>query len=116
MRILKVEPGQPAYEKEIENTLPAIQQEVEGFFEAVYMRDGTILCCNAESKLNGMEPNRRLVDDLICGPFFIVGYSGENFTSLTDEQVTKYLEQFGEPEQFQEHEPNMEPHIIIISF
>ena len=56
------------------------------------------------------------MDDIICGPFFIVGYSGENFTSLTDEQVTKYLEQFGEPEQFQEHEANMEPHIIIISF
>ena len=116
MRILKVEPGQPAYEKEIENTLPAIQKEVEGLFEVVYMRDGTILCCNGESKLNEMEPNRRLVDDIICGPFFMVGNSGEDFVSLTDEQVAKYLEQFGEPEQFQEHEANMEPRIIIISF
>ena len=120
MRILKVEPGQPAYEKEIENTLPAIQKEVEGLFEVVYMRDGTILCCNGESKLNGMEPNRRLVsdllDDIICGPFFMVGNSGANFVSLTDEQVAKYQEQFGEPEQFQEHEPNMEPRIIFIAF
>ncbi|MBR2894809.1 MAG: DUF3846 domain-containing protein [Oscillospiraceae bacterium] len=116
MRILKVEPGQPAYEKEIENTLRSIQAEVDGFFETILLDDETYLCCNDESKLIGKEPNRRLMDDIICGPFFIVGYSGENFTSLTDEQVTKYLEQFGEPEQFQEHEPNMEPHIIIISF
>lgn len=46
MRILKVEPGQAPYEKEMEDTLAAIQQEVQGLFQPVYVEDGVILCCN----------------------------------------------------------------------
>lgn len=55
MRILKVEPGQAPYEKEMEDTLATIQQEVQGLFQPVYVEDGVILCCNEEGKLNGME-------------------------------------------------------------
>ena len=74
MRILKIEPGKPAYEKEIENTLDSIQGEVGGgIFQVLYMDDGAILCYNDEGKLLGMEMNRRLYDDIICGPFFMVG-------------------------------------------
>lgn len=110
MRILKIEPGKPAYEKEIENTLESIQGEVGGgIFQVLYMDDGAILCCNDEGKLLGMEMNRRLYDDIICGPFFMVGDGGEDFTSLTDEQLARYQEQFGKPEQFNEYEPNAQP-------
>ena len=56
MRILKVEPGQAPYEKEMDDTLAAIQQEVQGLFQPVYVEDGVILCCNEEGKLNGMHP------------------------------------------------------------
>lgn len=61
MRILKVEPGQAPYEKEMEDTLAAIQQEVQGLFQPVYVEDGVILCCNEEGKLNGilLPPTRR---------------------------------------------------------
>ena len=110
MRILKIEPGKPAYEKEIENTLESIQKEVgDGIFQVLYMDDGAILCYNDEGKLLGMEMNRRLCDDIICGPFFMAGDGGEDFTSLTDEQFAKYQEKVGKPEQFHEYEPNAQP-------
>ena len=70
MRILKVEPGRFPFEKDMPDTLEAIQQEVEGLFQPVYMEEGVILCCNEEGKLIGMQPNRRILGDIICGPFF----------------------------------------------
>ena len=91
MRILKVEPGRAPYEKEMEDTLAAIQQEVQGLFQPVNVEDGVILCCNEEGKLNGMAPNRWLEEDIICGPFFLVGDDHEGgFCSLTDDQLQKY--------------------------
>lgn len=117
MRILKMEPGKAPYEKEIENELDAIQQEVDGgLFQVFYMGDGTIMCCNDEGKLNGMEMNRRFCDDIICGPFFMVGDAGSDFRSLTDEEVQRYSEQFAEPDQFADYEPNAEPRIEFIGF
>lgn len=114
MRILKVEPGQAPYEKEMENTLAAIQQEVQGLFQPVYVEDGVILCCNEEGKLNGMAPNRWLEEDIICGPFFLVGDDHEGgFCSLTDDQIQKYTAQFQEPEQFTGQEPELKPRMDI---
>ena len=116
-RILKVEPGKAPYEKEIENNLDTIQQEVGGgLFQALYMGDGTIMCYNDEGKLDGMEMNRRFYDDSICGPFFIVGDAGADFRSLTTEEINRYSELFAEPYQFSGYEPNAEPRAWIISF
>lgn len=117
MRILKVEPGKAPYEKEMANSLDAIQAEVEGLFEPIYMGDGTILCCNDEGKINGMEMNRRLEDDIICGPFFIVGdgVDGE-FRSLTDEEVQRYSEQFAQIEQFADYEPDAQPRMTFFGW
>lgn len=112
MRILKVEPGEAPYVKDMKDGLEAIQQEVQGLFQPVYVEDGVILCCNEEGKLKGMEPNRWLEDDIICGPFFLVGDDHEGgFCSLTDEQLDRYTQRFREPEQFTGHEPELEPHI-----
>ena len=110
MRILKVEPGEVPYVKDMKDGLEAIQQEVQGLFQPVYVEDGVILCCNEEGKLNGMKPNRWLEDDIICGPFFLVGDDHEGgFCSLTDEQLDRYTQRFREPEQFTGHEPELEP-------
>ena len=112
MRILKIEPGQAAYEKEINNDLHSVQAEVGGgLFQPVCLGNGIVLCCNEEGKLNGMPPNRWLEeDDVICGPFFLVGEDGTGeFVSLTDEQVAICQEQFGEPVQFTGEEPQLQP-------
>lgn len=112
MQILKVEPGKAPYVKEMEDGLKAIQQEVEGLFQPLSMGDGVILCCNDAGKLNGMQPNRRLGDDIICGPFFLVGddHTG-GFCSLTEEQAQRYTQMFQEPERFTGQEPELKPHM-----
>lgn len=114
LRILKVEPGEVPFEKEIENELHTIQDEVGGgSFQIVYLDHDILLCCNEEGKLNGMPPNRWLgEDDIICGPFFLVGDDGEgDFVSLTDEQVAECQKLFGEPVQFTGKEPQLEPQL-----
>ena len=117
LRILRVEPGKTPVEKEIGADLKNLQAEVEGMIECVYMEDGAILVCNEEGKLNGMTLNRRLADDIICGPFFIVGDDGEgDFTSLTDRQIADYKERFAQPEQFADYEPNAQPFMRFTTF
>ena len=59
-----------------------------------------------EGKINGMELNRALRDDndriydIIAGPFLICGLDGDRFGSLPDELISKFSEQFKQPEMF----------------
>ena len=58
---------------------------------------------NDEGKLLGMEPNRSLKDedgniyDVIAGTFYIVGLDEENFGSLSEELIEKYMKKFKQP-------------------
>lgn len=85
---------------EIENTLSSLQEVVKGYIEYTYMNgieDVTIIC-NEEGKINGMGPNRDIGNDIVFGPFLIVGDDpniGENL-SLTDDQINKFMEMFNE--------------------
>jgi len=46
----------------------------------------------------------------------MVGDAGADFRSLTDEELNRYAEQFAEPDQFSDYEPNAEPRAWVISF
>ncbi|MBU5439767.1 DUF3846 domain-containing protein [Tissierella sp. MSJ-40] len=117
IRILKIEPQKLPYEKEISNDLEGIQGEVEGLFDYLYLDNNCILVCNDEGKLNGMELNRRVGNDIIAGPFFIVGDSQDGeFVSLTDEQIEKYTEEFGKIQEFTGEEPEAQPRMTFIGF
>ena len=108
MRVLVMEPGKEAVDKEIDSSLKSMQEVVGGYIEAIYpFRDPVALVCNEEGKLDHLPLNRVLYDedsgqalDVIAGTFFICGAppDAEDFTSLTDEQVQKYQEQFHSPE------------------
>lgn len=104
LRVVMVEPGKPAYETEIEDTLEAEQKAVGGYIEVVPFGDGKLLICNEEGKLSGMRGNRRIGKDIIAGPFFIVGEDGDEFRSLTDEEVKENLKRFAEPEDISQEE------------
>ena len=115
--VLKIEVGEPPKIKQIPNELRGLQHEVGGLIECVYLDDGSIAVCNEEGKLNGMEPNRRLGADIICGPFFICGDTNDgDFASLSDEQIQKYSEKFAEIPGFTGKEPELEPRIEVIGF
>ncbi|MPM90096.1 hypothetical protein SDC9_137213 [bioreactor metagenome] len=117
IKVLKVEVGQAPIVKEIANELNALQTEVDGLIECVYLDDGCIAVVNEEGKINGMEPNRRMGADIICGPFFICGDTADGeFASLSEEQTEKYSQQFAEIEQFTGNEPELSPRMTFIGF
>lgn len=105
-RVVYVEPGKPAVEKKIGTKLEDLQAEVGGLIECIYChRDGTLIVANDEAKLLGMEGNRRLDGgSIIAGPFFVIGDAGENFRSLTDAEVNRYLQVYAEPQQISQRE------------
>ena len=112
IKILKVEPGKPPCVKEIANDFKASQEEVEGDIECVGFGDGCVAVINAEGKLNGMQPNRRNGDDIICGPFFICGDTPDgDFCSLTQEQADRWSRHFAQTETFQPGEVERKIHI-----
>lgn len=99
IRVLYVEPHKAPCTAEIENTLEGQQRAVGGLIEYIYNEDNTIIVINEESKINGMEGNRRMEGDVICGPFFIAGDGGEELGSLTEEQLRQYAERFEKPDE-----------------
>ena len=117
LHVLRVEPGKAPEEKDMGSDLNSLQAEVDGLIECVYMDDGAIIVVNEEGKLNGMEMNRRLGDDILAGPYFIVrDHSEGDIASLTNSQIKKKKNRFAEPEQFAEHEPDAEPFMRFIAF
>ena len=117
IKVLKIEPGKMPYEKEMVNELEGIQAEVEGMFECVYLDNNCIAVVNEEGKLNGMELNRRIGNDIIAGPFFICGDSDDGeFISLTDEQIDVFASEFEDAPVFTGDEPEAQPRMIVTSF
>ena len=115
-RVVYVEPGKPAVEKKIGTKLEDLQETVGGLIECIYAHnDGTLIVGNDEAKLLGMGGNRRLDSgSIIAGPFFVIGEAGENFRSLTDEEVSRYLQIYAEPHQISQRE--VQADIVIYIF
>ena len=106
IRVVYCEPGQIARVIEIGTELADLQAAVGGFIETYYGLDDhdSVIVCNDEGKLIGMDPCRAVyrddgkIADIIFGPFFICDCSTEEFKSLDDVRADKYLEQFWYPE------------------
>lgn len=79
-------PGQPAFTREIENTLKALQDLVDGHIETVLLPGGVCMIVNDAGKLLDFPPNFRLGNDLIVGTAVFVGVSGEEFCGLSASQ------------------------------
>jgi len=108
MKIILVEPNKQAQIAEIGDKLEDMQKVVGGDIEAIYPYDDAMVAivCNDSSKLEGLPLNRALRDendepyDIIAGTFFIVGLGDEDFESIPDDLVDRFLKLFHDPEMF----------------
>lgn len=104
LHVLILESNKEPYTAEIQDCLKAKQSVVGGLIEAVYFdeNDETLIYCDEEFLFKGYAPNRIVGEIMIHGTFMIVG-NGENEegegieTSLTEEQIEKFKEQFRYP-------------------
>lgn len=101
LAVVFVEPHKKPVVRKLRNEYEDISCAVGGLIEHIYQEDGTILVANEESKLLGMDGNRRLNDgkSILAGPFFVVGDDGEDYRSLTEEEIKRYMERFDEIEE-----------------
>ena len=104
--VIAVEPGKKPYTQEIQSGLESLQKEVGGDIQAIFpYEDAVSIICAEEGKLMGMPFNRALRDedgniyDVLVGKFLIVGLGEDNFTSMPENLMQKYMEMFDTPEQ-----------------
>ena len=107
--VVLLEPGKLARKAEIDASLEGMQKLVGGYIEAFYpFQEEVCIVCNEEGKLNGLPLNRAVRSegpeqkmlDIIAGTCFICDCSGEDFASLSEEQLQHYEEKFKYPEEF----------------
>lgn len=106
--VLVVEPGKDPYAKEIEHGLKPLQNIVGDTIQAIYSFDDHVcIIYDDEGKLLQKTPNRLLrtddgeIYDYIAGTFIIAGisYISDDFVSLSDELIEKYMKFFSLGEQ-----------------
>lgn len=108
IRVLMVEPGKKAYEKEIGTSLNELYAALDcECIQTFYPYDDlVVIVCDDEGKINRSRANRAIYGedgkmmDIICGKFFICDCSTEQFKSLPDNMMQKYKKQFLLPERF----------------
>jgi len=118
LAVVFVEPHKKPVVRKLRNEYEDISHAVGGLIEHIYQEDGTILVANEESKLLGMDGNRRLNDgkSILAGPFFVVGDDGEDYRSLTEEEIKKYMNRFDEIEEITPEEVAGDMWIAVTTF
>lgn len=101
IKVLKVEPKKLPEVCELVNELDALQKAVsigadyQGLIEILYINEMICILCNEEGKLIGLEPNRRIRNDILCGVFYVTGQDEEgNLTSLSDDDLETFKSVF----------------------
>ena len=104
IRVIKVEPLKEPKVMTIDNGLKELQESVGGLIEQYmpFADEDIAIICNDEGKMLGMDLNRAIYDehgeimDIIAGNFIIcyAPYDSEQYESLSDEMVDKYMEIF----------------------
>ena len=105
IEVLMVEPGREPRIIRLDNSLESLQTAVSigadyrGLIEIISLSDEVCILCNEEGKLIGLEPNRRLWSDVLCGVFYVTGQDKEgNLCSLSAKDREHYKEYFAIPE------------------
>jgi hypothetical protein len=117
VRALLIPVHQEPKEIMVEDNFREMQKLVGGYIEYFQLDGSTNAILNEEGKINGMEGNRLVGNEIICGDFLVVGDNGEGESaSLTDEQVSKYMEVFKTPLEFTKEQVEENIHVAVMSF
>ena len=111
IEVLMVEPRREPRIVRLDNSLESLQTAVSigadyrGLIEIISLSDEVCILCNEEGKLIGLEPNRRLWSDVLCGVFYVTGQDNEeNLCSLSAKDMEHYKEFFAIPESITQDE------------
>ena len=123
IKVLKVAPHSKPKEVVLTNTLEALQKAVSegadsvGLIEIIPITDTASLLCNEEGKLIGLEPNRRIGHDVICGTFYVVGEDRKgNLTSILAKDMDYFKVRFAVPEDISVEEAMNALRFVIYPF
>lgn len=97
IRILVVEPNKEPYVKEIKNSIGEIYGIVYFPFEILEIEKDVILVSSLGAKnINEkcFAANRIYKDKIIYSNFAIISKKGNNYTSLSNEQIKNYIDMF----------------------
>ena len=112
MKIIYIEPLKKPVVMDIPLDLDVMHSLVKGMIQAVYPWDDPLaLVCNDNGIAEGLPLNRVVGYDIIHGPFFICGLGEEDFDSVPEDLVDKYISLFAAPEVFI---PAPDGHLAVI--
>lgn len=83
MNVLRKKVGSDWELVEIENTLEALQREVDGYIETVGIAGDACIIVNEEGMINDLPFNVRLFGLQLFGTVLIVGVDGDEFCDLS---------------------------------
>lgn len=104
IHVLLMEPGKVAKPALVNNTLEDMQELVGGHIEVLSLPGGGQLVCNEDGKFLTLPQNRALKDeagkvvDVLVGTCFICGAKGDEFISLTPDQMKQFKKEFLYPQ------------------
>lgn len=82
MKIIRKKVGYEPEIVEIENTLEALQREVDGYIETITITSDACVVVNEEGIINNLPFNTRLFGLQLFGTILIVGVDGDEFCDL----------------------------------
>jgi len=95
IRVVIKRPNELAYVTDIKNDYETIRNIIGGYLEVFPFAFDIICICDEEGKLKGLKPNFIHSQDVIVGTVIFAGVKGENFASLTGDQINFLLKTLG---------------------
>lgn len=105
--VLMVPNGKPPKPQTVKNSMDAINRMMGGFVEFYPLEIPTVIIWIRRKQFNKTEMNRMIYDEkgryrqTAYGDFFLCNLAadGQNFESLTPEQIKKYTQRFEQPDE-----------------
>ena len=90
MKAIRKKPGCAPELIDIDNTLKALQAEVDGYIETVTIASDAVVICNEEGRLRGMSYNCLFFGMVFVGTILVVGRNKDEFCDVPEADLLMY--------------------------